>query len=443
MTGDLCKTIGFKMADSSLIGRLNALQQQYKQVLALIQRLRQLPTVPGTYSISQTSEDPRAELASEIHQSLKDQEVEFDLLRQEVEDEYQTLNRWVGGGSVRRRNESAEADHERVLAQISRLGEDLKTARASFRRAQLEAKKNADQARRKERELLFAGARATDDGGSAEQPLGRRRGQEKLTEDELALDASNDVTASLKRTHDLMQAQLEQSTFAQQTLDESSAALEGLDESYSSLNTMLASGRSLVKALLASQKSDTWYLETAWKILLVTIAWLIFRRILYGPLWWLVWQPVKWAWWLLATTVSMAGAFGRAQPSLSAVSGTTTSLYVPPQATDGPPRRQDFQPEGPFLVVGGGGKGGGWGQSNVPPQQNSAGHSRQEDDQSMVNKIGEMADKGAEAHPDGKGTNVDDISEEEKARQEELPRNPKKRMWEHEKQGRESSKDEL
>lgn len=43
--------------------------------------------------------------------------------------------------------------------------------------------------------------------------------------------------------------------------------------------------------------------------------------------------------------------------------------------------------------------------------------------ESMSEKIGKMAEKS-------RGTNVDDISPEERRRQEEMPRNPKKRMHE-------------
>lgn len=49
----------------------------------------------------------------------------------------------------------------------------------------------------------------------------------------------------------------------------------------------------------------------------------------------------------------------------------------------------------------------------------------------MIDQIGDMAESTKQE------TNVDDISPEERERQEEIPRNPKKRMYE------EPSKDEL
>lgn len=112
-------------------------------------------------------------------------------------------------------------------------------------------------------------------------------------EDREAVGASANVTNALRRTHDIIQAELARSEFAHQTLTESSAALKDLNESYSSLDTMLANSRSLLGTLVQSQKSDTWYLQTAVYMLLTTFCWLFFRRILYGPLWWLVWLPLR------------------------------------------------------------------------------------------------------------------------------------------------------
>lgn len=81
--------------------------------------------------------------------------------------------------------------------------------RGDFRNAQLQAKRNAEVARRKERELLFTRSQ------SAER---KKQSSEKLTQDDIVMNASNDVTAALRRTHQLMQAELSRSQFAQETL---------------------------------------------------------------------------------------------------------------------------------------------------------------------------------------------------------------------------------
>ena len=89
------------------------------------------------------------------------------------------------------------------------------SARAQFRKAQLQAKRNAEAAKRKERELLFEDIQ---EGKTTPGHSGGRRGHEKLTHDELLLNASSDVTAALRRTHALMQAEVSRSQFAHETL---------------------------------------------------------------------------------------------------------------------------------------------------------------------------------------------------------------------------------
>lgn len=92
----------------------------------------------------------------------------------------------------------------------------LFSARSQFRRAQLHAKRNAEAVKRKERDLLFEGiCEGTKPVGS----FGRRKdGQEKLSGDDLLLNATNDVTAALRETHSLMQVEVSRSQFAHETL---------------------------------------------------------------------------------------------------------------------------------------------------------------------------------------------------------------------------------
>lgn len=82
--------------------------------------------------------------------------------------------------------------------------------RAEFRTAQLQAKRNAELAKRKERELLLSRSHSSE----------KKQPTEKFTQDDLTLNASNDVTSALRRTHQLMQAELSRSQFAQSTLGE-------------------------------------------------------------------------------------------------------------------------------------------------------------------------------------------------------------------------------
>jgi hypothetical protein len=85
----------------------------------------------------------------------------------------------------------------------------LNRTRGDFRNAQLQAKRNAELAKRKERELLLSRSQSASE---------KRSPSEKFTQEDLVLNASNDVTAALRRTHHLMQAELSRSQFAQETL---------------------------------------------------------------------------------------------------------------------------------------------------------------------------------------------------------------------------------
>ncbi|RMZ76144.1 hypothetical protein DV738_g5085, partial [Chaetothyriales sp. CBS 135597] len=290
----------------SLTRRLQSVQAAHKATLILIEQLQTFdPSLPDR---------ERVDLASQIHDSLKEQEDTLALLRQELDDDH--------GGNIptshrRPLDNSTHSEREHNADLEARLSEDLKTARGRFRRAQLQAKKRADDAKRKEREALFRRkepAAAVDGHGDGVQRRNSRRGgtqaqqpTQRLTADELARNASDDVTRALRRAHDLLSANLAQSQFAQQTLDESQSALKALSESYGGTTDLLKASRGLVGQLVRSNKSDSWYLQTAFYLMAVTIAWLIFRRWLYGPLWWLVFLPLKLGWKGTALLVEFRG----------------------------------------------------------------------------------------------------------------------------------------
>jgi protein transport protein SEC20 len=240
----------------------------------------------------------------------------------------------------------------------------------------------------------------------------------ELTKDEKIVNASSDVTAALRRTHQLMQTELSRSQFAHDTLKESTAALAQLGETYSTLDTLLSSSRNLLGTLLKSQKSDTWYLETAFYVLAITIGWLIFRRFIYGPAWWFIWLPLKMfykAWMGVFTAVGLRSSRDGVFTS-DAVVGTneipsmSTSIWHS-SATGGPGRS---------VVVGG--------RGSAQETESAAGG-----EDSMVEEVGKIIDDtqqagGAEAH------NEDSSSSGQAAEgvQHGFPenRNPKKRMWE-------------
>ena len=253
-----------------------------------------------------------------------------------------------------------------------------------------------------------------------------------------------------------MTSELERSRFAQETLENSTRDLATLSESYSNLDSLLSSSRSLASSLIYSQKSDTWYLETAFYLLVSTIAWLIFRRLLYGPGWWLLYLPTKLVWrlglsvlqLLIGTASAAAGSIGAKNQSKALSQSSvsiSTSLAQIPTCTGKIPKRQPGQIP-PTIKVG----AGGYGAKMQHPRPSST---NSQEEIPLSEEVGQMSE---EMQREGE---VALEKEEEKAREreedqgtvlkertdEDGPPNPKKRMWEEpigQPQGQQS-KDEL
>jgi protein transport protein SEC20 len=281
----------------------------------------------------------------------------------------------------------------------------------------LTAKENLENAQRAERALLLS-TLANPSSSTESLPIPRRKNLSssvELSKDEKIVNASSDVTAALRRTHQLMQSELSRSQFAHDTLKESTAALAQLGETYSTLDTLLSSSRNLLGTLLKSQKSDTWYLETAFYVLVATIAWLIFRRFVYGPAWWFIWLPLKMfykAWMGVFTAVGLRssrdGIFTR-----DALVKTTTL------------------PESRTILVE-------TASTGIPDQVNNvidkgaSGSRNAKEEGSMVEEVGKIIDGSHQAAgsteelQDGGSANTD------AERDGGEPRNPKKRMWDAE-----------
>ncbi|QUC17687.1 uncharacterized protein UV8b_01928 [Ustilaginoidea virens] len=409
------------MSPDSLQARLAALQETTTQLRQLIDRLATLDFQTPRW----VDEEPSTgdELAAEIGQMLRTGVDEQELLSEEI--------KFV-------RPEGAEK--AALRDGIERLGAELSRCRARFRKARLVARENLTQARRAEWLSLVRSyappggpeepttppahesprAAAAAAAAAARHPrrpqnLGPPSQQQPsaLSErDQQAVGASSNVTGALRRTHDLIAAELHRSEYAHQTLAESSAALRQLGESYTSLDSMLASSRDLLGTLLRSQKSDTWYLQTALYVLVVTGAWLLFRRLLYGPLWWFAWLPLRL---LLGVGYKAGGAVVRQSvpgtSGKSAVGRGSEAAAAAAAVVEGLPGE-----ELPTVLVG--------------KQQG-----RLADDADPA--VGKAAEIGGDAGEDAAE------AADENARQDE-PRNPKKRMWEEpEVGGASQQRDEL
>lgn len=382
------------MSSVSVTQRIQTLSDTYKATLSLIQELQKFPN--GGSSSTDDLDEQRLDLANTCHESLKSAEESLELLRQEVDDYDGHMNR-------RRLASPRNEEQERNATTVARLAEDIRSARGAFRRAQLQSKKNLDARKQKEREQLFANRR-TGANGSATAP-GRQRGHEKLTQDELAQDAAEDVTRALRRTHALLTSNLQQSQFAQQTLEESQEQLQGLSERYTGTTDMLLKSRTLVKTLVTSQKSDTWYLQTSVYILLGTIAWLVFRRWLYGPLWWFVWLPLKLVWWGFAFVFGGSAATKGTDFMRNDTMAVTSQTGLGVSDSSMKPQRS-IQP---FSMYGAGQKEPENPEAEVPPSPETVEH---------VKKLIDEAKEGTT------------VAKED----DDQPRNPKKRMMELEKE---------
>jgi protein transport protein SEC20 len=105
---------------TSLSARCASLSEANKTVSTLIQRLGKLNFQPGSVPLDGEEGDVRAELSSEIHESLKQQEEELELLKQEAEDYSQS-----SGNALRRRNSERDREKTRLSIQLVRIGEDI------------------------------------------------------------------------------------------------------------------------------------------------------------------------------------------------------------------------------------------------------------------------------------------------------------------------------
>ncbi|KAL2065074.1 hypothetical protein VTL71DRAFT_4214 [Oculimacula yallundae] len=400
--------------------RLKALQESNNQLKELINRLATINFQPGSVPLGgDDEENVMQELAAEIHSLIREEEEDFELLNEEVEE--------LDEG---RRGSEMERQKVEFKGAVVRGRRELRSCQTSFRKAQITAKRSLEAAQRAERDLLLQSYLEPRSDTSSPAPGQQRRSQQnvELSKEEKTVNASSDVTMALRRTHDMMASELARSKFAHETLNESTAALAQLSETYSTLDTLLSSSKNLLGTLLRSQKSDTWYLETAFYILLTTIVWLVWRRLLYGPTWWLVWFPMKIfirSWMGVFTFLGLFGGDPESasvsagvSPALSSVMSQASVVHSSgtrgPRPTGGPPATQHVQ-------VGGGGRG-------APMRQGPGGVSESSGG-SMSEQVGKIIDE-SQNQEDVEEKPAEDTQEGEPISEEAEPRNPKKRMWE-------------
>lgn len=310
----------------------------------------------------------------------------------------------------------------------------------------LTARDNLNAAKRAEYLLLVNSAFDPKPRSNTSSPApGPRRRDKKavqLSQEEREVNASSDVTLALRRTHDLMTSELSRSQFAHDMLKESTATLAQLGETYSTLDTMLSSSRNLLGTLLRSQKSDTWYLETAFYVLFTTIAWLVFRRLLYGPLWWFLWFPLRIFFRSLIGVLTGIGLIGGGGTTIgvSSVVGSMTRSQTVVHNSATRASRPTIAPRAPSVNVGGGGKGGPMKPGETPQGEGG---------ETISEKVGRIIDDSQENQGEAREATEDPIEEGTEAMEEGqayVQKNPKKRMWEEDKEAAQEAqraKDEL
>nr|POE49389.1 hypothetical protein CFP56_50306 [Quercus suber] len=436
-----------------LLDQSSTLSASLKQTNALIVRLSKLSF--HTNESTDSSNSTRVELAQDIQDSLKQHDRDFELLQQDAED-LTGVRRREGGGEK-------ERERARLAAQVGRLEEDLRRARSSFRRAQLIAKRASDAASLRERESFFLAltrdpqpvTEASSETGTTTPDLFQHRSKRtqkpKLSKEEIRLAAQSDVVAGLRRTYNQLSSEVTRSRFAQETLDESSAALARLGDQYEGLGSVVGKSRQLLGTLLRSQKSDTWYLETAFYILLATLAWLVFRRIFYGPfvklplffyrltLTLLNWIFLKPFWLLLTLTgIIRTEPIGQNFSAAPRISSSRPPLIVHPSATDRVhvmnADQQERMRQGKGIPAGAGGGNAKTGKDPVLQGKMS------EEIGQMAENSGSAAESGeADGAKAGQESTMDD--EEGIVRRGDgtilqdrgdVPKNPKKKVFEDE-----------
>lgn len=397
------------MSFESLQKCLVTLQETTSQISVLIAHLGAIKFPPETSK--QEAERDVTELNDEIAQSLKEQAEDLELLDQEVKD--------MADG---RPGSDTQAAKQRLQERCTRAAQDLKQARTEYSKSQRTAIRTLRLMERAKRELhiqsLLNPPKQDDSNGS--QPISRRRTPApEQSQDEKLVGAAGDVTEALRRTHALLSNELSRSQFAHDTLKESSAALGQLSENYTSLDSVLSSTKTLLGTLMRSQKSDTWYLETAFYILVATIGWLIFRRFIYGPAWWFIYLPLKLVWnaWMGVFTVLGLRGGGSAVSSL--VQSQSMAATIIPGATT--VQATVSGTDSPHMA-------GRHGRGNLkPPSDDTEPGSVFED----VGRMVEESRREAEAQSGQTGEQLQQEHEPEQQQQQEerLQPNPKKRVW--------------
>lgn len=86
-----------------------------------------------------------------------------------------------------------------------------------------------------------------------------------------------------------MEQELEKSTLSLETLDHSSQTLRQLDQSYGAFDVLLRGSKRLIVELERADKWDRWSIYGGLAVFGLTCLWIVYKRILRGPLGLIIW----------------------------------------------------------------------------------------------------------------------------------------------------------
>ena len=172
----------------------------------------------------------------------------------------------------------------------------ISRAGASFRKLLLQASKTLNQTRHAiATQALFQSispppaASSSTSPNPVNFPLRQRKPADSANNDTSLLNAANDVTLALKRTHALLEQELEKSTLSLETLNHSSKTLQQLDQSYGAFDVLLRGSKRLIVELESANKWDRWSIYCGLAIFLLVCLWILYKRILSGPVGLIIW----------------------------------------------------------------------------------------------------------------------------------------------------------
>ena len=116
-------TNSITMTTQELDLRYKSIFEAHKGTKLLITRLSKVSSQPGSSYPNHQDADVSVELSAEIHQRLKEQEDDFELLKQDAED-LLVGSSWTP--TTERRGGEKDSQRTALISQIERLGEDLK-----------------------------------------------------------------------------------------------------------------------------------------------------------------------------------------------------------------------------------------------------------------------------------------------------------------------------